>query len=276
MNGSHARMLIIDDDIAALDDLAERFRRQGYRVDTAAHAGDALTSLSEHRPDLVLLAVSQPAEAEVLRCLHTVNPAVPIILLRERDEPTQPDATRRPGVLGAIPKSIVQRPAHGLRKRVERNIETLESGLRLIGSHVAVDRSTVDVVALDARGSLVLIIVGTAADSRMFLRSADVYWWCREHPDLVRKRFPTARISPAQPLRLLFAAQRFARFFVRAIEELRFADVRCLQLVDLADNGIAAVPLGVADAAWARAASGPSCNARTAMSEVSSVLATSA
>jgi len=275
MNGLHARMLIIDADVAVLDELADCFTRQGFHVDTAVHAGDALTMLSERQPDLVLVAVSVPAEAEVLRCLRTVNPTVPVILLRDHGEPAASHATRRPGVLGSIPKSVVQRHPSGLRKLVEQNIEALEPGLRIIEPRFPVDRPAVDFVALDARGSLVLVVVGLVADSRMFLRSADVYWWCREHTEVVRTLFPAARISADQPLRLLFAAQRFARFFLRAVEELRLADVRCLQLLDLAAYGIAAVPFGAADAAWARGASGPSTKTRTAMPEPSAALATS-
>src|SRR6267378_2797976 len=72
-------------------------------------------------------------------------------------------------------------------------------GLRIMEPRFPVDRPAVDFVALDARGSLVLVVVGLVADSRMFLRSADVYWWCREHTEVVRTLFPAARISADQP-----------------------------------------------------------------------------
>src|SRR5205823_7744163 len=47
MNDRDARMLIIDDDVAALDELADYFTSQGFRVDTAVRADDARTSLAE-------------------------------------------------------------------------------------------------------------------------------------------------------------------------------------------------------------------------------------
>lgn len=103
--------------------------------------------------------------------------------------------------------------------------------------------------ALDAKGSLALIAVGPTADAKMFLRTVDVYWWCREHPDIVRRLFPAARVSPDQPPRILFAAQRFARFFLRSIEEVGFADVRCVNLLNLEVNGVAAGPPGAPSAA---------------------------
>ena len=98
--------------------------------------------------------------------------------------------------------------------------------------------------------------MGRAADSRTFLRAAQVYWWCREHPDPVRRLFPAARIAPDQPLRLLFVAERFTPLFMRALEQLRLADVRCLRVQDQAADGIVAVPLGEADALWPRGAAG--------------------
>src|SRR5947207_1613065 len=93
-----------------------------------------------------------------------------------------------------------------------------------------------------------------AADSRASVRAAQVYWWCREHPDRVRRLFPAARVAPDQPLRLVFVAERFTPLFMRALEQLRLADVRCLRVRDQAADGIVAVPLGEADAPWARGA----------------------
>ncbi len=276
LKGLHTRMLIIDDDVAVLDEMADCYARQGFQVETAVHAGDALIILSESRPDLVLLGISGLADVEVLRGLRTVDPVVPVILLTERSEPALAQATRGLGVLGAIAKSLVRLHASGLRRLVEENVEALELGLRVVDSRFAIGRSVVDLVALDAKGSLVLVAVGLTADARMYLRAVDVYGWCRENPDVLRKLFPAARISPEQPLRLLFAAQRFTRFFRRGVEELRFADVRCLQLLDLGASGVAAVPLGAAGRAWARGTAEEPGEPRGAESESSVALVESA
>lgn len=209
----------------------------------------SLIILSESRPDLVLLGISGPADVEVLRRLRTANSVVPFIVLAERNERALVHATRGLGVLGSIPKSMVRLHASALRKLVAENIEVLEPGLRVIDSRSPVGRSAVDLVALDAKGSLALIAVGPTADAKMFLRTVDVYWWCREHPDIVRRLFPAARVSPDQPPRILFAAQRFARFFLRSIEEVGFADVRCVNLLNLEVNGVAAGPPGAPSAA---------------------------
>lgn len=235
--------------------MADRFARRGFRVETAVHAGDALIILAQSRPDLVLLAVSRPADVEVLRCLRTVDPGVPVVLLTEGSDQALAHAARGLGVLGTIPKSVVQVHAGGLERLAEGDVEALEPGLRVVDRRFRVDRSTVDLLALDARDSLVLIAVGPAADARMFLRSVDVYAWCREEPGVVRKLFPAARISPEQPVRLLFAAERFTPFFLRGVEALRDADVRCLRLLDLGAGGLAVVPLDApADVAFPRLA----------------------
>jgi len=256
MNDRDARMLIIDDDVAALDELADYFTRQGFRVDTAVRADDARTSLAERAPDLVLLAVSAPAEVEALRCVRTASPAVPVILLRERTEPALAHATRASSALPSLSTSMVEPHADGLTRLVAQHVEALEPGLRIIASRFPVDGASVEFVALDATNSLVLVVVGRAADSRTFLRAAQVYWWCREHPDPVRRLFPAARIAPDQPLRLLFVAERFTPLFMRALEQLRLADVRCLRVQDQAADGSVAVPLGEADALWPRGAAG--------------------
>lgn len=115
MNGPHMRMLIIDDDVAVLDEMADCYARQGFLVETAVHAGDAL-----------------------------IFPA-------ERSEPALAHATRGLGVLGSIPKSMVRLNASGLRKAVEEHIEALEPGLRVVDARFVVGRSAVDLVALDAK-----------------------------------------------------------------------------------------------------------------------------
>jgi len=151
---------------------------------------------------------------------------------------------------------MVEPHADGLTTLVAQHVEALEPGLRIIASRFPVDGASVEFVALDATNSLVLVVVGRAADSRTFLRAAQVYWWCREHPDPVRRLFPAARIAPDQPLRLLFVAERFTPLFMRALEQLRLADVRCLRVQDQAADGSVAVPLGEADALWPRGAAG--------------------
>src|SRR5260370_26346614 len=94
LKGLHTRMLISDDDVAILDEMADCDARQRFQVETALHAGDALIILSESRPDLVLLGISGLADVEVLRGLRTGDPVVPVILLTARSEPALAHARR--------------------------------------------------------------------------------------------------------------------------------------------------------------------------------------
>jgi DNA-binding response OmpR family regulator len=57
---SEARLLLIDDDVAHLDALAERLARDGFEVAKAAGGAEALEQLDAAWPDLVILDLMMP------------------------------------------------------------------------------------------------------------------------------------------------------------------------------------------------------------------------
>lgn len=139
------------------------------------------------------------------------------------------------------------------RKLFEAHVETVERGLRVIDAHFLVGSASIDVVAVDALGSLTLIRVELSADDQMFRDAVGAYWWCRRHADLVQRMFPTAGIC-SQPPRMLFVVQRVARSFLRGVRELGFETVDGASLLDLGIDGSAAVCIEVAERAWRRQA----------------------
>jgi CheY-like chemotaxis protein len=59
--GSPGRILLVEDDIALRDALAELLREEGYRVDCASNGSDALRHLAaDAPPSVILLDLSMP------------------------------------------------------------------------------------------------------------------------------------------------------------------------------------------------------------------------
>ena len=78
-----ARLLLVEDDAALRDLLAQRFRDAGYAVETAATGPDALAAAEAALPDLVLLDVMLPGldGLDVCRRLRADHALLPILLL---------------------------------------------------------------------------------------------------------------------------------------------------------------------------------------------------
>lgn len=85
------RLLLVDDDALMRRSLAFNLERNGYSVNTAANAEDALAMVKNERPDLVVLDIGLPGMdgLDALRHLRD-GEGVPVILLtarrRELDE----------------------------------------------------------------------------------------------------------------------------------------------------------------------------------------------
>ena len=124
---------------------------------------------------------------------------------------------------------------------VAENVEGIELGLTVIDGHLLLGHAAIDLVGLDAKGSLVLIALDFTADEGLLLRGMDAYSWCLEYPDTIGRLYPAAEISPARPPRILFIVERLTDAFVRRIRQLCFHDVDCLEFRHLEVNGASAL-----------------------------------
>jgi len=124
---------------------------------------------------------------------------------------------------------------------VAENVEGIELGLKVIDGHLLLGQAAIDLVGLDAKGSLVLIALDFTADEGLLLRGMDAYSWCLEYPDTIGRLYPAAEISPARPPRILFIVERLTDAFVRRIRQLCFHDVDCLEFRHLEVNGASAL-----------------------------------
>jgi len=83
------RLLLVDDEAALREPLAEYLSRQGFVVSQAQSAAEARSRLRDETPDLVLLDIMMPGEDGLSLCRHLVEArAIPTIFLTARGEAT--------------------------------------------------------------------------------------------------------------------------------------------------------------------------------------------
>lgn len=84
-------LLIVDDEIAAREDLAAFLRQRGYRVWVAATAREARAMLAHRQPDMLLLdlALPQMSGDALIRSLrrHPATAFLPIMIISARRTP---------------------------------------------------------------------------------------------------------------------------------------------------------------------------------------------
>src|SRR5688572_30659955 len=154
-----------------------------------------------------------------------------------RNHPLQPKGERMSFV---VKKRDLTDPAQ-LQALIVEHADDLERGLTILDSRLLLGQATIDVVALDADGALVLIAVGLVADEEMFMKAVDAYSWCLEYPDAIRRLYPAVRFSAEQPPRVMFVVERMPDAFHRKVKQLGFHEVDCVEFRHLDVDGTAAV-----------------------------------
>ncbi len=83
------KLLVVDDEAALRQPLAEYLSRQGFAVAQAASAAEARSRLRDETPDLVLLDIMMPGEDGLSLCRHIAEALhLPTIFLTARGEAT--------------------------------------------------------------------------------------------------------------------------------------------------------------------------------------------
>ncbi|WP_374529194.1 response regulator [Novosphingobium sp.] len=84
---SPVSLLLVDDEQALRQPLAEYLSRQGFAVTQAASAAEARTHLRDSNPDLVLLDIMMPGEDGLSLCRHlSETRSIPTIMLTAKGE----------------------------------------------------------------------------------------------------------------------------------------------------------------------------------------------
>lgn len=100
------RILVVDDDRAVRESLRRSLTFNGYSVSLAEDGVEALTTITEERPDAVILDVMMPRldGLEVCRQLRSTGDDLPILVLTARDSVSERVAGLDAGADDYLPK----------------------------------------------------------------------------------------------------------------------------------------------------------------------------
>ena len=124
-----------------------------------------------------------------------------------------------------------------LQSLVVEHIDGIETGLTMLDSRLLLGHATVDIVAVDSQGALVLVTAGFTADEEMLMRAVEAYSWCLEYPEAICRLYPSVDVSAARPPRLMFVVERMPDAFHRKIKQLGFCEVDCVEFRHLDVSG---------------------------------------
>jgi putative two-component system response regulator len=119
---SPVRILVVDDDPDVRETLGEAFVRNGYRIETAANALDALNLLKEKRFHMLITDISMPKMSgiELLEIASQMHPDMPIVLITGFGDVQMAKSSLQKGASDFITKPVNVRE---LPIIVERNLE---------------------------------------------------------------------------------------------------------------------------------------------------------
>jgi hypothetical protein len=129
---------------------------------------------------------------------------------------------------------------------VAENVDAIETGLKIIGSNLNLGRASIELVALDAADTPVLVTLGLTADDTMLLRALEAYAWCLDYPESLQKLVPASR-RPEWPPRVVFVAERLLESFLRKMRLLKFSTVDFFEFRYVEANGTMGFYLDRAD-----------------------------
>lgn len=97
-----------------------------------------------------------------------------------------------------------------LASLVEGHLSALEPGLTLLERGFPAGEVLVDFLALDARGRLVLCVLGSGSTAAVLVQAIEAYGWCCDNRALLERLFPGVTLDVTAPPRLFLLAPRFA------------------------------------------------------------------
>lgn len=118
MKQKYIKVLLIDDEVALANTLAQRLKMRDFKVGTAYDGEQALSKLKEEEPDVVVLDLKMPGMhgMEVLREIKKTHPDIQVIILTGHGTDKDEEDAKR---LGGF--DFLKKPA---------DIETLEHKIK--------------------------------------------------------------------------------------------------------------------------------------------------
>lgn len=106
-------ILIVDDERSFSDVVAVILEGQGYHVQQASHANQALGLMDQARPDLILTDLMMP-EIDGLNFIRQVRERpnwadIPVVMVSAHDQPEIQESARQAGAVGFMAKPFSAR-----------------------------------------------------------------------------------------------------------------------------------------------------------------------
>ena len=102
------RILVVDDDHITRDLICFKLQESGFEVASASQCLEALVSMKENKPDLVLLDIMMPGLSglEVLNLIRADNLTIdlPVIIISQADSSSMVNAAEKLGADGYLAK----------------------------------------------------------------------------------------------------------------------------------------------------------------------------
>ena len=124
MTDSFKTVILVDDDLTLREMYAERFKAEGFTVDTAHDGEDALVKAGQDNPNIILLDIMMPKinGLDVLKKLkeQPETKDIPVIVLtaliqdREREEATKLGAVDYVVKSETMPGEVIEKIHHAL------------------------------------------------------------------------------------------------------------------------------------------------------------------
>jgi two-component system OmpR family response regulator len=117
------RILVIDDEPAVADLLADALRQDGHDPTVAASGELGLVAMEEMHPDAVFLDVAMPdmSGIEVLRRIRALHPSLPVVLITGNAEAAEIREAKRLGISEVIEKPGILNGVTEVFAALERN-----------------------------------------------------------------------------------------------------------------------------------------------------------
>jgi DNA-binding response OmpR family regulator len=106
MMRTRGSILVVDDERELCSTLQDFFTEEGYQVDVAMNAGDALMLISLNRPDAVILDIRLPDRngADLLADLMALDASIAVVMLSGSDDEALARATLKGGAFDYVRK----------------------------------------------------------------------------------------------------------------------------------------------------------------------------
>ncbi len=184
----HAQVLVVDDDEDIIEVLTTRLEAMGLDVFTASNGAEALTQISDHQPDLMLLDVQLPdmTGLELLSKFREEGEEITVIVITAHGSVENAVEAMRRGAYDFIPKPFdPKRIEVVVRKAVERSylrrenivlqesIESRQDGI--IGSSPAITEVMETAKKAAQSRSTVLILGPSGTGKEVFARA--IHQW---------------------------------------------------------------------------------------------------